>query len=602
MSGPGTYGRETVLIVEIEQRRCSNRFGVAPCTATGTPLCYQSFTTCRDRSNFNVDGVIRWRFCRPQDQTGWLYEQADSNDISTNCIPILRSVSTTSSTINLGASRKGESPLGTRARVTIEMQDAPWDDHVGDFYVNQRSLSLSRPGFWALWTARNQFYPNFLVRVYEGYKGQALADMQTKLYDLESVDGPDATGAVRIVALDPLDKARGKKAKFPRTSQIDLASDIDAVTLSVPVTCLENELTAPFGNTGTRRYIVIDNEILQYTGFSGTAPDFVLSGVLRGVLGTLPDDHTAGDAVQRVGRYENERLYRVARDLLMNHTEVDNSYVDTGGQWETEGSSFLSTLACNTTIAEPEGVEDILGELCRDGLFSIWWDERLQRIPLLAVRPPQEVPRVITDQNNIVEGSFQRETRPDDRMTRVSIFFGLIDPLEPLDEERNYRNRRIRIDGEVELPVAAGGEILENTIFSRWSQTFSNALLVGASLLLRYRLPPQYLSIVLDAKDRDLQIGDVVDIETPTTKRLVDFEGNAISTRWQVISISEPRAGETVSARLQSYAFVGRFSIIMANDAPIYADATEEERLVGCWLADDATGLMPNGDEPYLLQ
>jgi len=39
----------------------------------------------------------------------------------------------------------------------------------------------------------------------------------------------------------------------------------------------------------------------------------------------------------------------------------------------------------------------------------------------------------------------------------------------------------------------------------------------------------------------------------------------------------------------------------MANDAPDFADATDEEKLNGCWIAEN-TGLMPDGTDGYLLQ
>ena len=511
---------------------------------------------------------------------------------------MLRSVSTTSSRINVAASRKGESPLGTRATVTIVMQDQVWDDHVGDFYLGDRSSPSTRPGFWALWTARNPLYPNITIRVYEGYKGQDLSSMQVRLYDLESVDGPDASGRVTIKGRDPLDKARGKKAKFPKTSQIDLAADITASTTTIPVTCLESELDATYGNTGDVKYVAIGTEIIEYQGYTGTEPDLTLSNVVRGRLDTTADSHSAGDAVQRVGRYESLEPYKIAEDLLEQHTEIPNSYVNTSGQWNNEGRTFLSTLKATATIPEPTSIEDMLGELCRDGMFSIWWDERLQRIPLIAVRPPQETPVVWTDALNILQGSLSKTVKPDDRMTRVSVFFGQRDPFEPLDTADNYANRRIRVDGEVELAEASGGEIVENTIFSRWLQTFGNALLVSASQLLRYRLPPQYITVSVDAKDRSISIGDVVDIED---RSQVDIEGNRVQTRWQVISVTETSPGTTVECELQSYNYVGKFAIIMANDAPDYASATDEEKLSGCWIAEN-TGLMPDGSEPYLLQ
>jgi len=597
-----TYGRETVQIVEIEQPRCVNRFGVSPCTATGTPKCYNGFWTCTDSSgaktNYDGTGSIKWRFCRPQDVLRLTYEETDTDNIATNCLPMLRSVSTTSSRINVAANRKGESPLGTRAGVTISMMDEPWDDHVGDFYIGDRTPPATLAGFWALWVVRNPFYPNIKIRIYEGYAGQALADMQVRLYDLENVNGPDDNGKVTITGRDPLDKARQRKAKFPATSQIELAADINESTETVAVTCLESELTAEYGNTGATKYIAIGDEIIKYTGYTGTEPDFTLSGVSRAELGTSPDSHDADDAMQRVGRYENIRPYEVAEDLLDNHTEVDNAYVNAGGQWDEEGQRYLSTIKATATVAEPTAVEDLLGELCRDGLFSIWWDERQQAIPLLAVRPPRETPVVWSDALNIIKGSYSRSARPDDRLTRVSMYFRPRDPFESEDSASNYTNIRISIDGEVELPEATGGEILENAIFSRWIQTFGQALLIGKSQLLRYRLPPQYITVSVDAKDRSIAIGDVVDLDT---RNQIDTEGNRLSTRWQVIEAEETVTGEKVRTVLQSYQFVGKFAIIMANDAPNYADATEEERLDGCWIAEN-TGFMPDGSDGYLLQ
>ena len=594
-----TYGRETVQIIEISQPRCVNRFGTSPCTATGTPKCYQTYWTCKDTPNYNPTGFISWRFCRPQDRVDWLYAEDSANEIYTNAQPTVMSVSTTSSAINIGSIRDGESPLGTRATCRISLQDTPWDDHVGDFYLADRTLTQPRPGFWAMWKARNPFYPGAQVRIYEGYRGQALAVMQVRLYDLENVEGPDSSGRVTITGRDPLDKARAKKAKFPATSDIDLAADIGADDTDISVTCAETELSADFGNTGSLRYIVIGSEIISYTGWTGTAPDLTLTGVTRGVLGSVKDDHSADDAVQRGGRYVGMRLYEVAEDLLKAHTEVPDAYVNAGGQWDAEGDDYLANLTCDTFISEPTSVEDLLGELCRDGLFAIWWDERKQTIPMIAVKPPQETPGVWTDDNNFISDSIGISEKPDERLTRVTIFFGQRDPTADLEDDANYRNRRISIDGEAELEDATGGQIIEKVIYSRWLRTFGQALLVGGSMLLRFRLIPKYLTVTVDAKDRDASIGDVFDIET---RYLLDSEGNLISTRWQVIEIDEPRPSETAKATLQSYRFVGKFAVIMANTAPDYASATDAEKLNGCWLSDDDPDLMPDGSAPYLLQ
>lgn len=590
------YGRKPVVIVELIQPRCSNRFGTAPCTASGTPKCFQTYWTCLSKANYNTSGSITWRFTRAGDEVGWLYDQDNDNTIRTNSLPLLVSATHTSSRINPGAARSGESPLGRRATATITLNNGVWDDHVGDFYLGDRPARARPVGFWDLFVARNPFYPDFMVKIYEGYEGQALSQMQQRLYDLEKIDGPSASDQYTLMCRDPLDRVRGKNAKYPPISSIDLRENIDAATTSIPVACLTSQLSANYGNTGSTRYVVIGDEVISYTGWTGTEPNLTLTGVTRGVLNSTAEAHEANDAVQRGARHVDQRLYQVAKYILEDHTTVPNSYID-GAQWDAEGNAYLSTLQCDTFIGEPVAVEDLLGELSRDGLFYIWWDERAQKIPLLAVRPPKEVPVRLTDSDNIA--SFSKMQKIDDRMTRVTVFFGIRDWLEPLNEDRNYFNRRIRVDNEVETVAAAGGKIVENVIYSRWTNTFGNALLVSFSLLSRYRLPPQYATIELDAKDRSIAVGDVVDL---VTRYLQDTEGTPVETRWQVIGVDDPKPGTRIRVELQSYQFRGKFAVIMENDAPDYADVSQEDRLTGCWLAVDATGLMPDGTEPYLLQ
>jgi hypothetical protein len=317
--------------------------------------------------------------------------------------------------------------------------------------------------------------------------------------------------------------------------------------------------------------------------------------VERAQLGTVATSHEDEAAVQRGAYHFKQRIYEVARDILENHSSIDNSFIDETS-WDFEGRNFLTTLSCTTFVGVPVPAEEILGELSRDGMFTIWWDERRQKIPLLAVRPPQEIPVKWNDVDNIA--SFSKRTVMDDRMTRVTVYFTPRDVLQGLEDPTNYRNRRIRIDLEVESEVAAGGSIVDNTIFSRWVRAFSNALLLSASLLLRYRLPPEFVTIEIDAKDRSINIGDVVDL---TTRYVRDTEGGIPETRWQVIALEEPEPGSKMLAELQSYQFVGKFAIIMANDTADYAEISDADRLRGCWLSDD-DGLMPDGTDGYLLQ
>jgi len=358
---------------------------------------------------------------------------------------------------------------------------------------------------------------------------------------------------------------------------------------------LAAQLTADYGNTGTTRYIVIGDEIISYTGHTGTEPDLTLTGVVRGVLLSQASSHSDEGAIQRGAYHVGQRPYAIASYIIKEHTIVPDSYIN-DADWNAEGDTYLSTITATAFLPEPVEVKKLLGELGRDGLFSIWWDDRLQTIPLLAVRPPSTVPVKWNDDDNI--SSLVQTTRIEDRMTRVTVRFGVRDWTASLSELATFQNRAIRVETEVELSDASGGKIVDNTINSRWVRTFGNATLISSSLLRRFKLPPRYITLVLDAKDRDTNIGDPIDL---TTRYIRDSEGNAIETRWQVIGVDDLKPGSQIRVELQSYQDVGKFSIIMENDAPNYADTTEAERLVGCWIAQD-DGLMPDGSDPYLFQ
>lgn len=590
--------REPLTIVELVQPRCALRFGEAPCTATGTPLCYQTYWTCKDRENFDPSGSIRWRFAMPEAGPLVLYER-DGEDIGTNPLYCLRSVSTNPSRINLGAMRTGESPFGTRGGVTVQLSEYEWDDHVGDFYRAARGVAV-RNGFWALWKARNRdpFRGLMFINVYEGYRGQALSAMQKRAYVFRDIAGPDANGAVTIRGDDPLQLADRRRAMFPRSTDIRLVGALDLTAAAVRVFGAEADLSADFGNTGARRFIRIGREIIGYTGWADEGDgEWSLSGVTRGQLGTAAEDHTDGDGCQRVGRYENIRMVEVAEDLLREHTEVPNQYINAGDAWAAERPWLRAQTSA--TIPDPEPVETLVGELCRDGGFVLWWDERTQTIPILTLRPPQGDPALLTDAGNLLAGVTRLTEAPDDRLTRVSVFYQQRDPTEPEDNKANYRVRRIRVDGEVEGD-ATDGTIRERQIFSRWLRTDTNAFLVAAAQLQQARITPEFLSAQLDAKDRVLKTGEPVDIET---RFVINSEGQPERRRWQITSFEEVEHGHTVAIEAQAFFLEGRrFAVLMPNDAPDYDTATEEQRAFGCWLADPVTKRMPNGDEPYLLQ
>jgi hypothetical protein len=590
------FNRRIIQILGIRQPRCAERHGVAPCEATGVE-CHNTFATCTFRSAYRREGAIEWMFAKPGDPFPWTGAQ-DGEHIRTNCLPVLRSVSVISSTINVATSRIGESPFGVVGSLSFEIDDLPWRNEFGDFYRDDRAQIIEAP-FWALWKARiGEAVTQCQVFLYTGYEGQTLDQFQRQRYDLRTVNGP-SNGSVKGEADSPLRKLGRRYAQFPRATDIQLINPLDTSSLAVRVRVQsEADLDDDFGNTAPRKFLRIGSEVVQYTGFDEVdAPVYDLTGVQRGAIGTQPQEHRADAACQRHGRFERIRGYEAVRYLIRDHTVIDNDLID-DAQWDAEGSTFLGTIQLTGDVPEPTPVESLAGELARDGLFNIWWDDREQTIPLLANRPPTEVPFFVSDDYNIVANGSALMTDTEARITRARLSYGKIDPLAG-DDFVNFDFERIRISVDGELPDFADGSIRESRIVSRWIRTVANAILVNASILQRYRFSPDYMLIDLDAKDRDaVLLGGVVDLET---KDVITSEGEKDVQRWQVISWTEIEPGHKFRVKLQSYFFVGRFARIMPNSAPDYETATQAERDTGGFIADNVTGLMPNGDPPYLL-
>ncbi len=103
------------------------------------------------------------------------------------------------------------------------------------------------------------------------------------------------------------------------------------------------------------------------------------------MLTSQPEDHKVEDAVGRVGRYESLQHWAIAADMIDHHTPIPAGYRN-DDQWQEEGHNYMTTQKGARTCPTPRGVGEQLGELCQQGGFSIWWDERQQKIPLLATR------------------------------------------------------------------------------------------------------------------------------------------------------------------------------------------------------------------------
>ena len=582
-----TVGRKPLILVQIDQDFCTLTYGVAPCTAVNpSNKCFNTFKTCQVPEVYDR-GSLTLTF-------GMANQDAPKDSY---IIPSLMSVTTAPSTINPTNGNKNISPLGTRAVATIAFKDTPSTDMLVDKYRTERTyIPLNNGTFWSKWLVRNPYYQNRPIRIYEGYVGQTLAEMQVRNYLIDSINGPDAGGRVTITAKDPLKLTDAQKSQAPFVTAGELLADINTTATSLVI---KKGQSGDYPATGTVR---IDDELMTYTSRTEATVlgelQITLSGITRGTDGSIIEAHDANTNVQNCLRYENEFVWDVVYDLLVNYSKIPASFIPYA-EWVTEGETWLYAFNVSTLISQPKGVGELISELMEQVLFYIWWDERDQLIKLRAIKPYIQSAPLLTDNNSILADSAVYSTDPKNRVSQVWVFYNQHNRALDVEEESNYKQVEVFADLEAES-ADAYGESRIRKVYARWIVGDNQAYSLAVRLLNASKDNPKYLKFRVDAKDRSIWTADVIDIQN---RSMVDFNGNPVIERFQVLSAQEVVSGEVIEYMTQYFSVRGiRFGFYMADDAPLYIDATPEQ-IAGksSWYADDL-GFMPDGSAGWEYQ
>jgi len=582
-----TVGRTPLVLVQIDQDFCNLTYGVSPCTASNpSNKCFNTYATCQVQEVFDR-GVKTITFGKPESDL--------PRDM--NILPMLTSVTTAATKINPTNGNSNISPLGQRAVATITFLDAPYSDMLTDPYRADRSyIPIQNGTFWTKWLVRNPYYQNRPIRIYEGYLGQALGDMQVRHYLIDTITGPDSNGKVSIVAKDPLKLADKQKSQAPFLTTGELNADIDATQTTITVI---NAQLADYSASGTLR---IDDEIMTYTGRTniGTVDDVIIqfTGITRGTDGSQADTHSTDANVQLCLRYTDTQVWDVAYDLLTTYAKIPASYIPYA-DWNAEGLVWLPQFNVSTLITQPTGVANLLYELMEQVLFYIWWDERDQEIKLRAIRPIIGDAPVFTDDSNILENSVSFSTDPKNRVSQVWVYYNPRNRAEAVDNASNYQQIELRADLDAESDNQYGESRIRK-IYARWIQNNAQAINLAARLLGASFNNPKYIKIRVDAKDRAIWTADIVDIYN---RNIVNFNGEQELERYQILSVNEVVSGEVIEYEMQKFLFRGtRFGFYMLPDAPLYVNATPEQRESPSGWYADIEGLMPDGSEGWEYQ
>jgi hypothetical protein len=551
-----TVGREPVQIVEILQPFCANTFGVAPCTATGTAdsKCYNTRATCRDVPNFTLGAPLSLFF-----SSGMVAEQNVPG--ADYIFPTLVSVSTTPTKINLAGADPDASGLGNRAVCNLVFQDHQHTDRRVDPYVDGRSwnpLSGDRGSYWTRWLVRNKYRQNVVIKVYEGYLGQALSAMVVRTYFLQSISGPDDSGRVTVQGKDVLARIEERKAQAPAASPGRLHVDITAAATSIVVA---NAVVGDYPAPGTVR---IGSEIMTYSAVA-VDPNGVMLTVVRGTDGTVGSTHSLNDTVQVCLRIVNATVDGLLTTLLNTYGGVDLGYLDVAA-WATEIGVYRSAYLLNSLITEPTAVSKLVAEVQEQTLVYLWWDERLAKVGLRAVRGLDAEPPLLTAEAHILEGSYGLSEKVRERASQVWMYFARNDYVKGVEDTKAYQQVFILADVASE-GVNLYGEPSIRKLFCRFLSSSALANTTASKILLRYVDVPSVCGFALDAKDRSVWVGDVVRISHHMD---VDEFGARRERNWIITSAEEVMPGETVQYEAEDTTLYGTVSYIMAAGTANY--------------------------------
>lgn len=577
--------RKLLQVYEIDVPYCENTYGVAPCTASGASgsECYNCRSTCQDLPNY-AETTKTLRFTNSDTgipKTGTFFPAIQGK------------VSTRPTSINVGNQNDKEGALGRRATVSVTLSDFPYHDRLLDKYAATRSYIPQETGtFWRKFKARWPYYKGFPVRVRDGEQGQALVDMRTRYYILDTIDGPGDSGDVSVKAKDILALADDKRALAPKLSEGAIAVGVGASPTSVTIT--PAEATDDFPVSGKAK---IGGEAVSYT--VPTQGTVILT--TRGIDGTEAKAHEAGTNFQPAYSITDVRIDEAIRGLLEGYANVDPAFWDPENT--TEADTWMQSFVLTGDVYEPTAVNELLAEMSTIGTL-IWWDEVDQFIKIRAIRAGvgDEI-KDVNDAKNILAGSISLTDHPDEQTSQVWTYYAQIDPFGDVEDGRNYDRINVRRDADTE---EASGAVVIKRQYSRFLTAQNEGAIIANSLrvLNRFLAVPIRGFLELDVADRGrIWTADVLRVNTDL---LTDASGQAETRLFQVISAEDVDPGHRVRYKIQSMEppskVVVRPAHVVANDVPDYDSATPEQRdPQGGFIVNETTLKFSDGSQPYQI-
>lgn len=474
--------------------------------------------------------------------------------------------------------------LAVRGSSTVALIDEPDSDVELDPYVRER-LTPVKGTYCGRLIARNLNYGGRQGRLKQSYVDRgSFGPAETERYIIEQIKGPDNRGAWQVTLKDAskiIDRAMA-----PTPTGGKLAADMGASDLTIRLGAGEG---AQYTATG---WVRIGEEIIRYGSNAGDLLE-IGSSTFRGQFGTEGMNAKAGDGVQQCLVYQDAAYSSVIEDLLNRGGMVDAD-IDLATLQSEDATWLGEAYRVTTCITDPQEISVLLGELLTQAQALLWWSPTAQKMKF-KVFAPQSPSAVITktlDETGYIREESVKVTRQDDeRITLSAIYFGRSSAIANVDEPKSYKIGEIAVDAGAE----SANEYNERRTRVRTSRWFTSANLLAMRAFVRrdvarHRDAPEDVELELDPKDRDVVEGAVIDAQIAN---IVDAAGNTKTSRLFVTM--RENDGKRLRIKARRTTFDQRYCFIAPNGTPDYPGN------LGYACVCQNTGLMTDGTAGFLI-
>lgn len=548
---------------------CSQAFGVAPCTATGAS-CYNTRYTCKDKTNYT------------HSTKDYTFTSIDAPlPLKTGERPYLKSVSSLPTEI--------KDSFTVAGRCIMKFVDE-LDSDVGiDPYISTRASVQGT--FWKKLLARNPYYNDRPVKVYQGFIGlDGTCDYEQIWYGVIKSIAMGADGEVTIEAVDVLKSI----------NDIDVPAETDCklmVDLDTTITSMTLDKTSDLDSTGI---VIIGTEIIEYSGNSTVTN--VLSGCTRGAWGTTASTHKTDNKVQKCKYFSPKNPFDHLYDILTVDGGLSTDFVDTTAFASAKTWPLDDQINYSVLLTKPTKLKDLYFDLLDHVDAKSWVAENLKiTCQRELANKPGRAYFSLTDDQNIVINSDSVSVDDNTRITRCALYWerGVLD--EP-EKPESYERINVAVDADAESSLEYG-DVKSKKIWSPWIHSsagtteavdqYTRNLVMRR--VARHRDPDAIIELSVELKDSDIKTGEYVQLYTDL---ILNIDGTTLSgDKCQVIR--REQSGNNYKLKLQKLS-ARRVAIIGPSTiSSTYSDAPSADREYGYISGNNA--FMANDDHGYRI-